>query len=123
MLVGISVSNPHDFIILGKGSEMMFSYNTNQTLALTYNDYRNGTWRNDNLSEHQLYDTVSPQIFNIVKKVIIRNRTSPFSDAYEVITYDIEKNIDYETLGIEFTRKDYYVTLKTYCLSLKYSDY
>ena len=99
---------------------MMFSYNTNQTLAITYKDYMNGEWRNDNLSEFDLYETVSPQIFNLVKRVVIRNQTSPFSDAYEVVTYDIEKNIDYGTLGIEFTRKDYYVTFKTYCLSLKY---
>ena len=103
---------------------MMFSYNTNQTLALTYKDYITyGKWRNDHLSEVDLYDTVSPMIFNLVKKVSIRNLTSPFSDAYEEITYDIQKNTNYEAIGIEFTRKDYYVTFKTYCLTLKYSDF
>ena len=116
-------SHPHVFNILGKWSEMMFSYHTNQTLALTYKDYMNGKWKNDNLSEVDLYDTVSPKIFNLVKKVLIRNLTSPFSDAYEEITYDIHKNTNYEAIGIEFTRKDYYVTLKTYCLTLKYSDF
>ena len=102
---------------------MMFSFNTNRTLALNYEDYINGTWRNDNHSEFDLYETVSPQIFHLVKRVLIRNLTSPFSDAYEVITYEIEKNINYKTLGIEFIRKDYYVTFKTYCLTLKYSDF
>ena len=62
-------------------SNMMFSYNTNQTLALTYEDYMNGEWRTDNLSEYDLYETVSPQIFNLIKKVVIRNLTSPFREA------------------------------------------
>ena len=98
---------------------MLFSYKTNQTLALTHNDYENGKWRNENLSEEELFETTSPEIFNLVKRVEIRNLTSQFSDAYDEITYNIDKDLDYETLGIEFSRTDYYVTLKTYCLSLK----
>ena len=101
----------------------MFSYSTNQTLHLTHEDYLNGEWGYKNISEEELYDLVSPQIFDLVKRVEIRNLTSPFSDAYEMVIYDINKDIDYGALGIQFNRKDYYASLKTYCLSLKYSDF
>ena len=86
---------------------------------MTHKDYENGKWRNKNLTEEELFETTSPEIFNLVKRVEIRNLTSQFSDAYDEITYNIRKDLDFRTLGIEFSRKDYYVTLKTYCLSLK----
>ena len=101
----------------------MYSYSTNQTLLLTHEDYLKGEWGYKNISEEELYDLVSPQIFDLVKRVEIRNLTSPFSDAYEKVIYDINKDIDYGALGIQFNRKDYYATLKTYCLSLKYFDF
>ena len=102
-----------------KSTKILFNYNTSQSLALTHADYINGKWKYQNFSEEDLYEIVSPQIFNIVKRVEIRNLTSPLSDAYDEVTYDIGKDTDNEAFGIEFSRKDYYSTFKTYCLSLK----
>ena len=100
-------------------TQILFSYDTSKSLALTHTDYVNGKWRYENFSEEDLYETVSPQIFSLVKRVEIRNLSSPLSDAYDEVTYDIGKDSAYESFGIEFSRKDYYYTFKTYCLSLK----
>ena len=86
---------------------------------ISLEEYVDGHWSNDKLSSEEFYDQVTPKLHELIEEVKVKKLLSKIGDSYKKLVYLIKNNTAFEKLGIVFSRRDYYSTLKTYCLSLR----
>ena len=93
---------------------------TNTKISLSFNEYKGGNWSNNKFTAEELYNRVTPELSDLVKKIVVKKILSSQGDSYEKLTFSFNKGVESNYSELKFTRKDYYVTLKNYCVSLRY---
>ena len=91
-----------------------------KTHNLTLENYRNGTWKSDNLGEDDLFDLLGPKITDLIREIKVKKTNTSQGDKYTDIQFEIKNKTSFEDHGIEIIRKDYYKNLKAYCISFRY---
>ena len=86
---------------------------------LTFESYKNGTWKIDNLGEDELFNQLAPKISDLIRVIKVMKTDSPHGDKYTNLKFEIKNKTSFEDHGIEINRKDYYTHLKAYCISFK----
>ena len=107
--------------LVGFLTNTLFNEMTNNSLiSLTFNEYQKGNWSNKKFTAADLYHKVSPELSDLVKKIVVKKLLSNEGDAYERIFFSFTKGVENKYSAIKFTRKDYYSTLRNYCVLLRY---
>ena len=86
---------------------------------LTFESYRNGTWKIDNLGEDELFNQLAPKISDLIRVVKVMKTDSPHGDKYTNLKFEVKNKTSFEDYGIDINRKDYYTHLKAYCISFR----
>ena len=86
---------------------------------LTFESYRNGTWKIDSLGEDELFNQVAPKLSDLIRVAKVMKTNNPNGDKYTNIQFEIKNETSFEDHGIEISRKDYYNHLRTYCFTFR----
>ena len=87
---------------------------------LSFNEYQRGNWSNKVFTADDLYYRVTPDVSDLLKKIVIKKLLSKEGDEYEKKSFLFVQGVSNNHTELNFTRKDYYTSLRNYCVSLRY---
>ena len=91
----------------------------NDTGNLTFQDYLWGSWKIGNLSEEDTFNFFAANISDLISSIRIDRHLGPIGNKYKRHYFTIDEKSNFTDMGIQISRKDYYVYLKTFCLNMR----
>ena len=68
------------------------------------------------------FENLSKEIDIIINKIKIVEYVQQMGDSLKYKVFDINENSDFEKLGFEVTRKDYWSKLKAFCIHYRLTE-
>ena len=91
-----------------------FQYDSfNNSFDVTNDDYVDGKWQVNGLTEKELWDFLSPKLSNLIKEVKIQKTLRNDSEKYSTVKISVD---DLPGLGVQIERKDYNSNPRIFCL-------
>ena len=91
-----------------------FHYSSfNNTFQITNDEYVEGKWKVDGLTERELWDFLSPKLPDLIEKVVIYKTLRNDSDTYSKQKISVD---DLPGFGVQIERKDYHSNPRIFCL-------
>ena len=91
-------------------------YSFNNSLNVTNDEYVDGKWKVNNLSERELWDFLSPNLSDLITKIYFYKTLRNDSEKYSKVKIPVE---NLPGLGVEIKRKDYHSNPRIFCLSIR----
>ena len=94
-----------------------FQYDSfNNSFQITNDEYRDGKWKVNGLTEKELWDFLSPKLRNLINKVVVYKTLRNDSETYSKVKISVD---DLPGQGIQIERKDYHSNPRIFCLSFR----
>ena len=91
-----------------------FQYDSfNNSFQITNNEYAEGKWKVNGLTEKELWDFLSPKLPNLIKGVVIHKTLRDDSETYSKVKISVD---DLPGHGVQIERKDYNSNPRIFCL-------
>lgn len=101
-------------------SNYKFEFVKNNYTEDDFEKYENGFWKLDeNLSEGEFYDFVTPKFSDLVEKLVVYKLLGPVGDKYEKIKIKVAEDKQ-EMKNILIIRKGFTDFLITYCIDFRF---
>lgn len=86
---------------------------------LSFNEYQRGNWSNEVFTADDLFYRVTPDVSDLLKKIVVKKLLSKEGDNYEKKSFIFVQGVSNNHTELNFTRKDYYTSLRNYCVLLR----
>ena len=101
-----------------------FEYqNFNNSANISHDEYKDGRWRTENLSEEELFNFLAPDIFDLINNMEIGKFLQKNGDNYTKIKFPVDRirkhKENFVKQGIKIQRIDHYYNMKTYCFNFR----
>lgn len=91
-----------------------FQYESfNNSFQITNDEYAEGKWKVNGLTEKELWDFLSPKLPNLITKVVIHKTLRNDSETYSKVKISVD---DLPGQGVQIERKDYNSNPRIFCL-------
>ena len=109
-----------DLISIGFLTNELFNKTSKSKVSLTFNEYKRGKWSNGEYNADDLYYRVTPDVSDLLKKIVVKKLLTKEGDDYEKKSFHFVQGVTNNHTELTFTRKDYYTALRNYCILLRY---
>ena len=110
----------HYFPIGFLTNELYNRTSTKKASLLSFNEYQRGNWSNEVFTADDLFYRVTPDVSDLLKKIVVKKLLSKEGDDYEKKSFHFIQGVSNNHTELNFTRKDYYTSLRNYCVLLRY---
>ena len=117
----ISILQISTYLTIGFLTNELFSKTSNsEDSLLSFKQYQKGNWSNELMSADDLYYRVTPDVSDLLEKIVVKKLLTKEGDDYEKKSFHFVQGVTNNHTELSFTRKDYYTALRNYCILLKY---
>ena len=109
------------FLSIGFLTNELFDKTSNrEDSLLSFKQYQRGNWSNELFSADDLYYRVTPDVSDLLYKIVVKKLLTKEGDDYEKKSFHFIQGVLNNHTELSFTRKDYYTALRNYCILLRY---
>ena len=87
-----------------------------------FDKYIAGDWKLNFKNEEEAFERLTPKLHEIISKIKIGEYVQQIGDSFKYKVFDINEDSDFEKLGFEVTRKDYWSKLKAFCFHYRLTE-
>ena len=107
-------------ISIGFLTNELFNKTSKSKVSISFNEYKRGKWSNGEFNADDLYYRVTPDVSDLLKKIVVKKLLTKEGDDYEKKSFHFVQGVTNNHTELTFTRKDYYTALRNYCILLRY---